>query len=186
VEGAREGVAKGLKLTSELLRLARQQGAETQLLNANDLLRSLKQFLKYAVGDEIRIVCDLESDIPACFISRPQFNAAILNLVINSRDAMPNGGEVRICTASCVRDEFDNDLARRSEYVRVRIEDNGLGMPAEVARRAVEPLFTTKGENGTGLGLPHVNAFMLQSGGGMNITSTLGVGTTVDLLFPRA
>jgi signal transduction histidine kinase len=141
-------------------------------------------FLKYSVGYGIRIVFELSSDIPKCLIDPPQFNAAILNLVINARDAMPHGGEIRINTAHRKVHEASLDLPIPAGYVQVRVIDNGLGMSAEVIRNLFQPFFTTKGEGGTGLGLPQVHALVHQTGGRVSVSSELGHGTTVDLLFP--
>jgi signal transduction histidine kinase len=184
IAGAQDGLQKGLRLTSRLLSFAKQRELEPQPVDANVLLKSLELFLKYGVGYGIRIGFELTSDIPKCLIDPPQFNAAILNLVINARDAMPHGGEIRISTAHRKVYEASLDLPFPAGYVQVRVIDNGLGMSAEVIRNLFQPFFTTKGENGTGLGLPQVHALMHQAGGRVAVSSELGHGTTVDLLFP--
>ena len=97
---------------------------------------------------------------------------------------MPNGGEVQISTERCVVETAIAGSPAPGTYVRVRVKDNGQGMPAEVLRKVFDPFFTTKGEMGTGLGLPHVCAFMRLIGGHVSVTSEPGIGTTVDLLFP--
>ena len=125
----------------------------------------------------------LSPDVPSCRIDPPQFNAAILNLVINARDAMPEGGEVRISTASIAAERSTLDAAPVN-YVRVRVEDNGSGMPDEVLQKVFQPFFTTKGERGTGLGLAQVGAFVHDAGGHVRVVSDPGQGTTVDLFFP--
>ena len=184
IAGAQDGLDRGLRLTSQLLSFAKQRELEPQSANASELLKSLELFLKYGAGSAIRIVFELASDIPRCLIDPSQFSAAILNLVINARDAMPNGGEIRISTAHCVVQEGAPDLPLPGAYVRVRVADNGKGMSAEVTRKVFQPFFTTKGENGTGLGLPQVHAFMCRTGGYVTVASELGHGTTIDLLFP--
>ena len=184
IAGARDGLDRGLRLTSQLLSFAKQRELQPQSANASELLKSLELFLKYGAGSAIRIVFELESDIPRCLIDPSQFNAAILNLVINTRDAMPNGGEIRISTTHCIVHEVASDLTAPGAYVRVRVADNGKGMSAEIIRKVFQPFFTTKGENGTGLGLPQVHTFMRRTGGYVNVISELGNGTTIDLLFP--
>jgi signal transduction histidine kinase len=100
IVGAREGVARGLTLTSQLLTFAKQREVQARAADANELLKALELFLRYGAGSEVRVVLELSPDIPTCLIDPSQFSAAILNLVINARDAMPKGGEVQISTAS--------------------------------------------------------------------------------------
>jgi hypothetical protein len=111
------------------------------------------------------------------------FNAAILNLVVNARDAMPDGGEIRIRTGLIRLSETD-DASDDSHCVMVRIIDQGAGMTKEVRDRIFDPYFTTKGETGTGLGIPQVASFMRSSGGCLNVNSEPGAGTSFDLYFP--
>ena len=176
---AHEGLDRGLKLTARLLAFARQQELEPHAENANDLLRKLEMFLQYGAGPGLRILFDLAPDLPRCLIDPTQFNAAILNLVVNARDAMPAGGVVEIGTRIVT---IGGETPR--SHVRVRVRDEGLGMPPAVVRRIFDPYFTTKGETGTGLGLPQVHAFMKLSGGEVRVASEVGAGTTIDLLFP--
>jgi signal transduction histidine kinase len=181
---AREGIDRGLELTSQLLAFAKQQELDPRAEDANELLRNLELFLKYGAGPGIRIVLELASDIPQCLIDPSQFNAAVLNLVVNARDAMPKGGEVRISTERRTARTAAPGLSAPGVYVCVRVKDSGQGMPAEVLQNIFDPLFTTKGEKGTGLGVPQVCAFMRQIGGHIEVTSEPGIGTTFDLLFP--
>jgi signal transduction histidine kinase len=140
--------------------------------------------MRYSTAPGIRVVLKLGSDIPKCLIDPSQFDAAVLNLVVNARDAMPNGGELQISTERCRVEAALQDSPLPGTYVRVRVKDSGQGMPAEEVRKVFDPFFTTKGERGTGLGLPRVYAFMRMVGGYACVTSELGNGTTVDLLFP--
>jgi signal transduction histidine kinase len=183
ITGAREGVARGVALTSQLLSFAKQRELIARAGDANELLTRLDLFLRYAAGAEVRIILELSSDIPDCLIDPSQFNAAILNLVINARDAMANGGEVRISTARWVPEDAASE-AHPGEYVRVRVKDEGVGMTDDVIQNIFQPFFTTKGEHGTGLGLPQVVAFMRNVGGHVGVVSALGRGTTFDLFFP--
>lgn len=184
VAGAREGIVRGLRLTSQLLAFARQRELQACAADANSLLKNLELFLKYGAGSSVRVAMDLSSRIPNCLVDPSQFAAAILNLVINARDAMPNGGDVQICTARYEAKPDADDAAAPGVYVRVRVEDNGQGMSEQVIQRIFEPFFTTKGEKGTGLGIPQVCAFMRHVGGHVNVASEQGCGTRFDLLFP--
>jgi signal transduction histidine kinase len=183
VAGAREGVARGLALTSQLLSFAKQPEFDARAADANELLKALELFLRYGAGSKVRVILELSSDIPNCLIDPTQFNAAILNLVINARDAMPKGGEVRISTAPWVVQGAASE-ATPGDYVRVRVRDDGVGMPDEVLQNIFQPFFTTKGEQGTGLGVPQVGAFMRHIGGHIRVASGPGRGTTFDLFFP--
>lgn len=174
-----EGIARGLKMTNRLLAFARQQELRPAQEDINSLLADLRTFLSYGAGPGIRVVLDLAPELPKCLVDPPQLNAAILNLIVNARDAMPGGGVVRISTARVHRGG-----ATGGDYVRVRVRDNGVGMPAEVLARIFDPFFTTKGDNGTGLGVPQVQALMRQVYGSVSVHSTVGKGTAFDLFFP--
>jgi signal transduction histidine kinase len=176
----REGVARGMKMTNRLLAFAKQQDLETGRDDVNTLLTKLRAFLKYGAGPGIRVILKLAPDLPKCLVDPPQFNSAILNLVVNARDAMPDGGAIRISTAT-VR---GMNLGRPCKYVRLRVSDDGIGMPAEVTRRIFDPYFTTKGDSGTGLGMPQVQALMRQLGGYVTVESVVGRGTSFELFFP--
>jgi signal transduction histidine kinase len=154
--------------------------------NLNECLKKLELFLQSGVGPEIRIVLQLAPDISRCLIDQAQFNAAVLNLVVNARDALPTGGIIDISTERWAINTVTADAPLPGLYVRVQVKDNGQGMSPEVARRVFDPFFTTKGERGTGLGLPQVSAFMRLINGHVSIASELGVGTTVSLFFPSA
>jgi signal transduction histidine kinase len=183
IAGAREGVTRGSTLTSQLLAFAKQREVRAGAANVNELLKALELFLRYGAGSEVRVVVELSPDVPNCVLDPAQFNATILNLVINARDAMPKGGEVQISTAVRVAERDVSD-ATRINYVRVRVRDNGSGMSEEVLQKIFQPFFTTKGERGTGLGFPQVGAFMRGIGGHVRVTSDPEQGTTVDLFLP--
>ncbi len=175
-----EGVERGERMTSRLLSFANQQELMAGPEDVNTLLRKLEAFLKYGVGSGIRIELPLAANLPTCLVDPPRFNAAILNLVVNARDAMPEGGIIRISTAA-IR---GTERGQPRDYVRVRIRDHGVGMPPDVLERIFDPYFTTKGDNGTGLGVPQVHALMQQVGGFVRVDSTVGEGTSFDLFFP--
>lgn len=175
-----EGVARGERMTTRLLSFASQQELVASPEDVNALLRKLEPFLKYSAGSAFRIELSLAGNLPTCLVDPPRFNASILNLVVNARDAMPEGGAIRISTTS-VR---GMKLGEPCAYVRVRVRDDGVGMPAEVLERIFDPYFTTKGERGTGLGIPQVRALLEQVGGFVRVDSHVGEGTSFDLFFP--
>ena len=181
--GAREGVARGLELTSRLLTFAKQGELQPCAADANALLKNLELFLKYGAGSNVCVDLHLSPSIPNCVVDPSQFNVAILNLVINARDAMPNGGKIQLSTTRCLVGP-DALGSTPGVYVRVRVKDNGSGMTKQVVEKIFEPFFTTKGEKGTGLGIPQVSAFMRHIGGHVAVASELGLGTTFDLFFP--
>ena len=177
---ARDGVERGQRMISRLLAFVSQQELKAGPEDVNALLEKLRMFVRYGAGPDIRVILELASDLPKCLVDPPQFNAAILNLVVNARDAMPDGGVIRISTAA-VR---GMNLDQPCDYVRVRVSDQGSGMPPEVIEHIFDPYFTTKGDRGTGLGIPQVNALMQQIGGLVRVDSAMGKGTSFDLLFP--
>jgi signal transduction histidine kinase len=183
IAAAREGIERGVKLTSQLLAFAKHQELRTTWGDVNQLLRNLERFLAYGAGPDVRVVLKLADAVLPCVLEPAQFEAAILNLVINARDAMPNGGIVEIATERIELDASTID-APAGRYVRVRVKDSGQGIPPQALRRIFEPLFTTKGEAGTGLGLAQVRAFIRLVGGHVSVDSAPGVGTTFDLLLP--
>jgi signal transduction histidine kinase len=177
---ARDGVERGSRMIARLLAFAGQHELKAGPEDVNALLEKLRMFVKYGAGPGIRVIFKLAPDLPKCLVDPPQFNAAILNLVVNARDAMPDGGAIRISTAA-IR---GMNLGRPCNYVRVRVRDQGAGMPREVLEHIFDPYFTTKGDSGTGLGVPQVQALMKQVGGYVAIDSCVGRGTTFDLFFP--
>jgi signal transduction histidine kinase len=189
VDAAMRAVSQGSRLVGQLLAFARRQELTVQAHDANGLLRGLMPLLAQAAGPFAIVRPDLADDLWPCLTDEAQFNSAILNLVVNARDAMPEGrGVVRITPRNYPlgRTSAGPDLPA-GDYIRVTVTDNGSGMPASVLRRATEPLYTTKGEGlGTGLGLSQVYGFARQVGGDLLIESTVGVGTSVHLLFRRA
>jgi len=180
---AREGVSRGMRLSSRLLAFAKKRSSDAHAEDINGLIEAMKTFVKYGAGPGTRVEFALSPDLPPCFVDPQQFNAAILNLVVNARDAMPAGGTIRIGT-SLVGGASTVGQERASACVRVRVEDAGTGIPQPSIDRIFDPYFTTKGENGTGLGLPQVKACMDQVGGSLEVHSELGRGTSIDLLFP--
>ncbi len=175
-----QGVERGERMASRLLAFAKQHELVVGPEDVNSLLGKLEAFLKYGAGPGVRIELPLADNLPTCLVDPPRFNAAILNLVVNARDAMPEGGVVRISTAAVRGMQFGHPR----DFVRVRIHDYGVGMPPEVVDRIFDPYFTTKGDRGTGLGVPQVHALMDDVGGFVRVESAVGKGTSFDLFFP--
>lgn len=181
---AREGINRGIDLTSQLLAYAKHQELDAHAGDVNEFLRSFEHFLRYSGGPDVHVKLELGAEIPDCLIDPALFDTAVLNLVVNARDAMPNGGEIRVLTERLVQETATPDPPGPGTYVCVRVKDQGCGMTAEVLRNAFDPFFTTKGKEGTGMGLSQVRALMRMIGGHVRIASEPGIGTTVDLLFP--
>lgn len=178
-----QAAAKGARLTAQLLAFSRAQKLELRRIHVAPMLRDMEELLATAVGKRVRIEMNL--DLPARVIvlgDSTQIELAVMNLVINARDAMPNGGVVRIRTAP---EQISNDPELPDgRYLRISVQDDGTGMSPEVLDRAFEPFFTTKGVGkGTGLGLSMVYGVARQSGGRAEIVSAPGEGTTVSILL---
>ena len=174
-------VARGTELTAQLLAFARQQELQVRPLDPNRLIRDLKPLLKSAIGSAVRLELDLAPDLGRCQLDATQFDAALLNLAVNARDAMPSGGTVRIATAHGPADAPQRRNLRSQSCIRVSVMDTGEGMPPDVLQHALEPFFTTKGKAGTGLGLSQVYGFVRQVGGDLQIESRPGKGTAAHL-----
>lgn len=184
LSAAQDGIERGLRLTSRLVQFASEQEREPRLASVNDLLLEMKPFLRFSVGGDIELKLELAPSLPSCFLDRSQFCAAILNLVVNARDALAGSGSIIIRTAPGTPENENIDQLKGC--VHVRVEDDGPGMSTEVLSRIFKRHFTTKGDTGSGLGLPQVHAFVEQIGGRIHVLSDVGVGTTFDLAIPIA
>jgi signal transduction histidine kinase/FixJ family two-component response regulator len=181
---------RGARLTQQLLAFARKQTLRPQTVNSNDLLREFDRLIRRAVNDDIEVHQESDPALVLCQVDPAQFEAAILNLVVNARDAMPNGGRLTIATRNA---EFSpEDSALRPEikpgrYAMIAVSDTGEGIAPDDLSRVFEPFYTTKEVGkGTGLGLSQVYGFVKQSGGHVAIDSALGAGTTVRIYLPEA
>ena len=176
-------------LTRHLLAFARRQPLAPQSLDLNTLVTALDGLLRRSVGESIHVEMALASDLWWTWADANQVESALLNLAINARDAMPDGGHLRIETSNAVLDETFSDTqgdALPGRYVLLRMTDTGTGMSPAVLERAFEPFFTTKPiGQGTGLGLSQIYGFARQSGGYAAIHSKPGRGTTVSLYLPQ-
>ncbi len=186
---ARVGAERAAMLTDRLLAFSRQQPLSPRVIDANQMVRTMLELLSRTLGEQIRIRTDLAADLWPSVADPGQLENAILNLAVNARDAMPEGGTLIIETGNIVLEEdyaARNQEVHAGEYVMVSIADSGCGMPPEVIGRAFDPFFTTKEVGkGTGLGLSQVYGFMKQSKGHVALYSELGTGTMVKLYLPR-
>ncbi len=183
-----ETAERGARLTHQLLAFSRKQELAPEPLNINEVITNLTTLLARSLGEQVEIGTDLEPTLPKAIVDHAQLEAALLNLAVNARDAMPKGGRLLLETKAVTVDgeEFAGRLAPGS-YIRVAVTDTGTGMPPEVVARVFEPFFTTKEVGrGTGLGLSMVYGFAKQSGGHIEVYSEPGVGTTISLYLPVA
>jgi PAS domain S-box-containing protein len=184
-ETALESTRRGAKLTGQLLAFSRIQRIQMAPVAINEVIARMHNLLRHALGGTIAIETSLASDTGHGCSDANQLENAILNLAINARDAMPNGGTLTISTAR-IRIDQEPEL-EPGDYVRITVADSGQGMTAEVAARAIEPFYSTKPlGKGTGLGLAQVYGIAQQSGGTLRIESREGEGTKVHVLLPVA
>ena len=184
-ETALESGRRGAKLTSQLLAFSRIQRIRMAPVRVNRVIETMKLMLKHTIGGAIRVRTTLDPQAGLAVCDENQLENAILNLAINARDAMPDGGTLTVSTS--ISAEPDGIDLAAGDYVCVAVADTGQGMTAEVAARAAEPFFSTKPlGKGTGLGLAQVYGIVRQAGGTLRIESRAGEGTIVRLLLPRA
>ncbi|ALK98778.1 histidine kinase [Massilia sp. WF1] len=186
LERAQRAAMRAGKLTQQLLTFARKQRLEPKPVNINNLVVDFSEMLVRTLGGKIELRLDLRPGLPVCMLDQTHLEMALLNVLINARDAMPAGGEVTVAT-SIVRgeDRLKAHGLPPGTYISLCVIDQGQGMSPDVLRRATEPFFTTKGP-GTGLGLAMVHGFVQQSQGRLEIASHPGEGTKVTMIFPVA
>jgi PAS domain S-box-containing protein len=189
-QATRMAAERGADLTRRLLAFGRRQTLEPRPTDVNALVAGMEQLMRRTLGEHIAIEIRGAPDLWPAKVDPGQLESAVVNLAVNARDAMPQGGRITIETANTELDEgyaAMNADVEAAEYVMVAVGDTGTGMPPDVVERAFEPFFTTKEVGrGTGLGLSMVYGFVKQSGGHARIYSELGVGTVVRLYFPRS
>ena len=180
---------RGAELTKRLLAFARRQPLVPKVTNVNGLVEGMRALLTRTLGTSIRVETDLAVDAWPILIDTGQLEIAIINLAVNARDAMPDGGTLSIATRNTSVKEScpaGDSMMPAGEYVAVKVSDTGAGVPPEIVDRVFEPFFTTKSVGkGSGLGLCMVYGFVRQSGGYVTIDSAVGAGTTVTLYLPR-
>jgi PAS domain S-box-containing protein len=182
-----DSALSGADLTRRLLAFARRQPLQPRLIDLNVYLPTHLANVRRLLGESVTISADLAQDLWHTRADPSQVGDALLNLAINARDAMPDGGNILIRTANVHPDEGQDDAVKPGHYVVLSVTDTGVGMAPELQERVVEPFFTTKAPGcGSGLGLSMVFGFAKQSGGDLVIESNPGRGTTVRLYLPRA
>jgi PAS domain S-box-containing protein len=185
MDGALQSAERAKTLVQRLLAFARRQPLQPTAVDLNRLVGNMAGLIASTTGPKVHVRVDLPKDLPPAVADASQLEMAILNLAVNARDAMPDGGVLTIVAArEAVQAGHRSDL-RAGEYVRVSVTDTGIGMDEATLGRAIEPFFSTKGiGKGTGLGLSMVHGLALQLNGGLLITSRPGEGTSVDFWLP--
>jgi PAS domain S-box-containing protein len=190
IETAIKAGMRAADLTHRLLAFARRQALMPKLTEINELIRSMVPLLQRPLGPKIATTFMLDPNTWAAEIDQSQLEMALLNLTLNARDAMPDGGSLTISTGNATttqKQALTGSGQPAGDYVVISVTDTGTGMPVDVKARAFDPFFTTKGVGkGTGLGLSMVYGFVKQSGGHVQIESSVGEGTTVSLYLTRA
>ena len=188
-EGARKTLDRAAALTHRLLAFARRQPLQPKPVELDELIEGMAELVRRTVGPEIEVELCLADGIWNVLCDPSQLENALLNIAVNARDAMPDGGQLTIRTADLsltAADVVGQDEAGPGDYVEVSVADTGIGMDEATRRRAFEPFFTTKPiGQGTGLGLSQVYGFIRQSGGIVHLDSAPGRGTAVRLYLPR-
>jgi signal transduction histidine kinase len=179
---ALDATRRAAQLSRRLLNVSRDEPASPTPLDLNSMLRDELAMLRRLVGDKVDVVLDLDPDLEPVYLDPRKLEQALLNLAGNAKDAMPNGGRLRLCTRSQVHADQDDS---GPEHVLLVVEDSGTGMSEAVRARVFEPFFSTKpADRGTGLGLFMVQQIVAEAGGQIGVTSTPGKGTRFELMLP--
>jgi PAS domain S-box-containing protein len=185
IDGALQGAERGASLTQRLLAFARQQDLKAVPVDLRGLIHGMIDLLQRSLGPRVALRLDLPDGLPPARVDANQLELAVLNLAINSRDAMPDGGSIDIRIAE--HQARDDPALRSGRYLKLSVIDTGNGMPPEILKRAIEPFFSSKPlGKGTGLGLSMVHGIAVQLGGALQLSSAVGKGTTATLLLPVA
>ncbi|MDP1599444.1 response regulator [Phenylobacterium sp.] len=190
VQNALAGVSRGAKLASQLLAFGRRSPLEPKVVNLGRLLKDMDDLLRRSIGEDIEVETIVGGGLWNTLVDPGQIENAILNLAINARDAMQEGGRLTIEVSNAALDDsyaVQHDDVKPGQYVMVAVTDTGCGIPKDIIESVFEPFFSTKPEGkGTGLGLSMVYGLTKQSGGHIKIYSEMGEGTTIKLYLPRA
>ncbi len=187
IDNAIKGASRGISLTQRMLSFARKQELELQPVAVDVLVAEMGDLLQRSLGPLIRIETDFPADLATASADPNQLETAVLNLAVNARDAMPEGGTLRIRASNESVGSGHHTGLPAGDYIRLSVVDTGSGMDAKTLAQATEPFFTTKGVGkGTGLGLSMVHGMAEQLGGRLQLDSRLGQGTTVEIWLPAA
>lgn len=187
IDSATRSARRAAQLTHRLLAFSRRQPLAPTRVEVNELVASTTDLLKNALGEKVELTLLLQPGLPAAQCDANQLESALLNMAINARDAMPDGGQLQISTSEAVGGMVAPSLSADARYVHIAVRDTGIGMSPEVLKRAFDPFFTTKPiGQGTGLGLSMIYGFAQQSGGLCTLQSSVGAGTVVSLYLPIA
>jgi signal transduction histidine kinase len=189
LQTATKAAERGAKLTAQMLTFSRKNEVAVRSVDVNGLIRGMDDLLRRTLGPQVLLQYDLADDLWPALADPIQLELAMLNLAVNARDAMPEGGELAFRSRSVTLLNYDPNPPglTAGEYVCIQIADTGSGMPEEVRARAQEPFYTTKGPGaGTGLGLSMVDGFVRELGGALVLDSAPGIGTTVGLFLRKA
>jgi PAS domain S-box-containing protein len=182
VDAIESAARRGAALTNQLLTFARRQNVNPQTIRLNERIDAVRQVLNMGVGGAVQLTTEVADDVWPIKVDVAELETALVNLVINARDAMPDGGAIRISAENVGLD----DEAHKGDFVAIRVSDTGAGIPPDVLQKVFDPFFTTKPiGKGTGLGLSQVHGFAYQAGGLVALASELGEGTTVTISLPR-
>jgi PAS domain S-box-containing protein len=182
VEAIEAAARRGAALTSQLLSFARRQNVNPQTIRLSERIDAVREVLNMGVGGSVQLTAEVKDDVWPIKVDISELETALINLVINARDAMPDGGAIKI-SAENVR---LNDEANQGDFVAIRVSDTGSGIPPDIVQKVFDPFFTTKPVGkGTGLGLSQVHGFAYQAGGLVALSSELGKGTAVTISLPR-
>jgi PAS domain S-box-containing protein len=176
---------RGANLTRQLLTFSRRQRVNPEAIEVRQRLDSIREVLMSGLGSNVRLLIDIDTDLWPVTVDVSEFEVALVNLVINARDAMSEGGTVTITAGNVVVEE--DDVVSPGEYIAICVEDTGTGIPRDVLAKVFEPFFTTKSVGkGTGLGLSQVHGFVHQAGGTVKVDSELNKGTIFRIYLPRS
>jgi PAS domain S-box-containing protein len=187
IDAALQAAERARVLVQRLLAFARRQPLRPAAVDLRELMTGMAELIASTTGPQIHVTMEVADDLPAARADYNQLEMALLNLCVNARDAMPEGGTLRISAEARRIDAEGREGLRPGDYVTVSVADTGIGMDDDTAARAIEPFFSTKGiGKGTGLGLSMVHGLTQQLGGGMTLSSRPGLGTNVELWIPMA
>jgi PAS domain S-box-containing protein len=183
VQAIEKASQHGASLTRQLLTFARRQSVSPQTVDLSERIHSLRDVLDTGLRGSVQILIHVDAGVWPVTVDPGEFEAALVNLVVNARDAMPGGGTVTIRASNTRLD----DEVRNGDFVAIQVEDSGTGIPPDVVAKVFDPFFTTKPVGkGTGLGLSQVHGFAHQAGGTVTVESELGKGTTLTIYLPRS